>query len=114
MATQRSQPSAFSAAWADAHDKLGAGRYAEALAVLSAWYDDPTLGIEESQRLEELLGQLAGTVIYSQGDLLLPPHIVAPGETLPAIAATLAVPWQLLAKINGVDAPASQIGRAHV
>lgn len=106
-ATVRGQTSAFAAAWADAHDKLSAGRYAESLAVLSAWYDDPTLGLEESQRLEELLGQLAGTVIYSQQDLMLPPHIVAPNDTLQSIAATAGVPWQLLGKINGVNDPAS-------
>ena len=101
MSPMGGQASAFASAWADAHDKLTSGRYAEALAVLSAWYDDPTLGLEESQRLEELLGQLAGTVIYSQEDLLLPPHIVAPGDTLPSIAMTVGVPWQLLGKING-------------
>jgi hypothetical protein len=106
-ASPAGQPSAFASAWADAHDKLSGGRYAEALAVLSAWYDDPTLGLEESQRLEDLLGQLAGTVIYSQEDLLLPPHIVAPGDNLQAIAMTVGVPWQLLGKINGVDDPAS-------
>jgi hypothetical protein len=97
---------AFASSWADAHDKLAAGRYAEALAALSMWHDDPSLGLEESQRLEELLGQLAGTVIYSQQDLLLPPYVVQPGETLLSIAAPLAVPWQLLAKINGVPDPA--------
>jgi len=96
---------AFSTAWSDAQLKLAGGRYAEALASLSTWYDDPSLGLEESQRLEDLLGQLAGTVIYSQQDLLLPPHVVGPGETLPTIAASLAVPWQLLAKINGVADP---------
>lgn len=97
---------AFASAWADAHEKLAAGRYAEALAVLSTWHDDPSLGLEESHRLEDLLGQLAGTVIYSQQDLLLPPHVVAQGETLQAIATPLAVPWQMLAKINGVADPA--------
>lgn len=100
---------AFASAWADAHVKLAAGRYAEALAVLSVWLDDPSLGLEESQRLEELLGQLAGTVIYSRQDLLLPPHIVAPDETLPSIAAKLSVPWQLLAKINGIEDPAALV-----
>jgi hypothetical protein len=96
---------AFASAWADAHDKLAAGRYAEALTGLSVWYDDPSLGLEESQRLEDLLGQLAGTVIYSQDDLLLPPHVVAAGETLQTIAVPLGVSWQLLAKINGVGDP---------
>ena len=106
LAGQAPPSAAFASAWADAHDKLAAGRYAEALAVLSTWHDDPSLGLEESHRLEHLLGQLAGTVIYSQQDLLLPPHVVQQGETLLSIAAPLAVPWQLLAKINGVEDPA--------
>lgn len=93
---------------------LAGARYAEALAALSVWHDDPSLSIEESQRLEDLLGQLAGTVIYSQQDLLLPPHVVAPGETLPAIASQLAVPWQLLAKINGVDDPSRLVPGEHL
>ncbi len=105
---------AFAAAWADAHEKLTAGRYAEALSVLSVWYDDPALGLEESQRLEDLLGQLAGTVIYSQQDLLLPPHVVAPGDTLPSIAGPLQVPWQLLSKINGVSDPSQLVTGEHL
>ena len=106
--------SAFASAWADAHDKLAAGRYAEALSGLSVWYDDPSLGLEESQRLEDLLGQLAGTVVYSQQDLLLPPHVVAAGETLPAIAGPLGVSWQLLAKINGVEDPERLVPGEHL
>lgn len=94
---------AFSSAWSDAHQKLEAGRYAEALSMLTVWYDDPGLSPEESQRLDDLLSQLAGTVIYSAQDLLLAPHVVAPGETLESIAAPLEVPWQLLAKINGLE-----------
>ena len=105
---------AFASAWADAHEMLGAGRYAEALSVLSLWHDDASLGLEESQRLDDLLGQLAGTVIYSQKDLLLPPHIVAPGETLPSIATPLQVPWQLLAKINGVTDPSQLVHGEHL
>jgi hypothetical protein len=105
---------AFATAWTDAHDKLSAGRYAEALTALSVWYDDPSLGLEESHRLEDLLGQLAGTVIYSQQDLLLPPHVVAAGETLPAIAAQLGVSWQLLAKINGVSDPMQLVPGEHL
>jgi len=105
---------AFATAWADAHDKLSAGRYAEALTALSVWYDDPSLGLEESHRLEDLLGQLAGTVIYSQQDLLLPPHVVAPGETLPTIAAQLGVSWQLLGKINGIADPTQLVPGEHL
>jgi hypothetical protein len=105
---------AFASAWADAHEKLTAGRYAEALSGLSVWYDDPSLGLEESQRLEDLLGQLAGTVIYSQQDLLLPPHVVAPGETLATVAAPLGVWPQLLAKINGIDDPLRLVPGEHL
>lgn len=105
---------AFATAWAEAHDKLAAARYAEGLAALSIWHDDPSLSVEESQRLEDLLGQLAGTVIYSQQDLLLPPHIVAAGDTLQSIAGQLAVPWQLLAKINGVADPARLVPGEHL
>lgn len=106
--------SAFAMAWADAHDKLASGRYAEALAALSIWYDDPSLGLEESQRLEDLLGQLAGTVIYSPQDLVLPPYVVAAGETLPTIAKPLGVSWQLLGKINGITDPQGLIPGEHL
>ena len=105
---------AFAAAWAEAHTNLASGRYAEALSGLSVWYDDAVLGLEESQRLEDLLGQLAGTVIYSQQDLLLPPHVVAPGETLEQVAAQLGVSPFLLAKINGIDDPTRLVPGEHL
>ena len=94
---------AFTAAWTDAHNKLEAGRYAEALAALSVWHDNSSLSVEENLQLERLLGQLAGTVIYSTQDMLLPPHTVAAGETLETIAEPLNIPWQLLSKINGLE-----------
>ncbi len=99
---EKKESAAFTAAWTDAHNKLEAGRYAEALAVLSVWYDNPSLSVEENHQLERLLGQLAGTVIYSTQDMLLPPHTVASGETLETIAKPLNIPWKLLSKINGV------------
>jgi hypothetical protein len=112
--SEASRTAAFASTWDDAPDKLAAGRSAEALAVLSLWYDDPSLGPEESQRLEDLLGQLAGTVIYSQQDLLLPPHVAAVGETLPTIAMPLGISWQLLGKINGIDHPERLIPGEHL
>lgn len=105
---------AFATAWADAHEKLAGGRYAEALAALSIWYDDPSLGLEESQRLEDLLGQLAGTVIYSSQDLLMPPYVVTAGETLPGVAMPLGISWQLLGKINGVAGPNDLVPGEHI
>ena len=53
-------------------------------------------------------------MIYSQQDLRLPPHVVASGETLPAIAAPLGVSWQLLAKINGVADPMQLVPGEHL
>ncbi len=99
---EQKESAAFTAAWTDAHNKLEAGRYAEALAVLSVWYDNPSLSVEENHQLARLLGQPAGTVIYSTQDMLLPPHTVAGGETLETIAKPLNIPWKLLSKINGV------------
>lgn len=106
---RQSVASPFATAWTEAHDKLAAGQYAEALSILSAWQDDPGLADAETRRLDELLGQLAGSVIYSQESHLGPPRVVAPGETLLTIASPLHVPWQLLAKINGVDDPSALV-----
>jgi len=70
--------------------------------LLSQWYGDPTLSSEERREVDRLLGQLAGSVIYSNEHRLEPPHQVQVGETLESIANAYNVPWQLLAKINGV------------
>ena len=64
-----------------------------------------TLSPAESQKVETLLSQLAGTVIYSTENQLEPARVVKPGETLETIAKEYNVPWQLLAKINGIPAP---------
>jgi LysM repeat protein len=62
--------------------------------------------------VESLLGQLAGTVVYSTDHQLAPAHVVKPGETLDAIGQQYNVPWQLLAKINGIAAP-EQVAPGH-
>jgi lipoprotein-anchoring transpeptidase ErfK/SrfK len=85
--------------------KLDEGRLAEALLALSSLYGNPDLPPEYAQEITELLDQLAGTVIYSQQHLLEPAYRVRPGETLEQIAQTYNVPWQLLAKINGIRDP---------
>lgn len=85
--------------------KLSNGQLAEAHLELSEWYGDPRLTAEESRQLTDLLSQLAGTVVYSRQHLLEPPYVVQPGDTLEKIARTYNVPWQLLAKINGVRDP---------
>jgi lipoprotein-anchoring transpeptidase ErfK/SrfK len=88
--------------------ELDLGKLAEVHLALSEWYDHPQLDPAEERQLVDLLNRLAGTVIYShQHHLLEPPYTVRPGETLEQIAAAHQVPWQLLAKINGVGDPAS-------
>jgi len=73
---------------------------------LSPLYGASDLAAEESRQVTELLGQLAGEVIYSRKPYLEQPYVVQPGDTLERIAQQYQVPWQLLAKINAVQDPA--------
>jgi LysM repeat protein len=81
------------------------GKLIEALRELSRWYDHAAVPPEEQARLVDFLGQLAGTVIYSRKSFLAAPYTVRAGDSLESIAAEYQVPWQLLAKINGIDNP---------
>jgi LysM repeat protein len=103
-----SKPTMFPAARVAAQGALERGQLAEALATLSEWYGDPSLTPTEVAELNDLLSQLAGSVIYdNQSHRLAAPHVVQMGETLPSIADKYDVPWQLLAKINGIADPAT-------
>ena len=84
---------------------LRGNRLVEALSELSKWYDHPALSAGEQTQLVELLGQLAGTVIYSHDAWLGPPYVVQAGDTLESVGQQCQVPWQLLAKINGIENP---------
>ncbi len=88
-----------------AYQKLDRGEFAQVHQVLSAWYADPRLTPEEDAQLTDLLDQVAGTVVYSRQHILESPYTVQPGDTLPQIAERFAVPWELLAKINGITQP---------
>jgi hypothetical protein len=94
----------FSDDWLEAQRLLAENRLVEAHSLLSAWYGRSDLSPGDEQRLVDLLGRLAGTIIYSNTlHLLEQPHITRDGDTLKSIAAQYDVPEQLLAKINGVD-----------
>lgn len=95
----------FAASWPAIQAALDKSDLKQAHQLLSKWHGDETLSSADSQRVEALLGQLAGTVIYSNEHRLEPPRVVKPGETLESIAKEYNVPWQLLAKINSVPAP---------
>jgi len=95
----------FEAFIAAAVKKAEEGGLIEAHESLSGFYADPRLRPDEDRQLTELLDQVAGTVVYSRQHLLEPPHVVQPGENLAMIAQKYEVPWQLLAKINGLRNP---------
>lgn len=99
--------SGFAATVEAAQRDLETGQMAAALQQLSGWYDDPRLSPNDQIKLTQLLDQVAGTVIYSTQHLLEPPYEVQPNERLDDIAQRYNVPWQLLAKINGIEDPQS-------
>lgn len=80
---------------------LAQQNYLLALDEFSKCFDNPGLAPQEASRVQELLDQLAGMVIYSREHLVEPPHVVAAGETIESIAAKHNVSPGLLAKING-------------
>jgi LysM repeat protein len=96
---------AFAAAMDQAKQLLDQNQLAQALAHLSAMHKSTQLTPAERAQLNELLDQVAGTVIYSREHRLLGAHIVAANESLESIAAHYQVPAGLLAKINGIADP---------
>jgi LysM repeat protein len=95
----------FTEDWPTIQAALDRGELTEAHKLLSRWYNDPSLTPTDAERVETLLSQLAGTVVYSTEHRLAPAYVVKQGETLETIAKEHNVPWQLLGKINGVIAP---------
>ncbi|MEN1681996.1 MAG: LysM peptidoglycan-binding domain-containing protein [Planctomycetota bacterium] len=95
-------PSGYATARPAIQAALDRNELARAHVLLTNWYADPSLLPEERREVDRLLGQLAGTVIYSTEHRLEPPHQVQAGETLETIAKQYGTTWQLLAKINGV------------
>ena len=100
-----SESTLFSATRQAAQEALDRGELSQALELLSDWYGDPSLSREEHNELQTLLGQLAGSVIYSGEHRLESPYLVQADETLEDVAKKFNVSWQLLAKINGITQP---------
>ena len=105
VAQNPAQSSLFASTRLSAQAALDRGELSQALLLLSNWYGDPSLSTQETTELQTLLSQLAGSVIYSMEPRLEAPHMVQAGETLMAIGEKYDVPWQLLAKINGITDP---------
>jgi LysM repeat protein len=94
----------FAAEWPAIQTALTQQELGKAHQMLSQWYGNPSLSPGEAEQVQSLLNQLAGTVVYSTQSCLEPPYTVKAGDTLESIAKQYDVPWQLLAKINGVAA----------
>ncbi len=95
----------FSKVMDNVTETLREGHLAEGLQRLTLMYGDPQLSADQTKQLNDLLGRLAGTVVYSRQHLLLPPYEIRPGDRLDTIAAEFQVPPELLAKINGIADP---------
>ncbi len=104
-ATESANDAEFTAFMERMRQKLQEGRFVEVLQELSQYYDKPNLAETQRAELTDLLDRVAYAVIYSREHMLEPPYTVRPGDTLPDIARNYNVPWQLLAKINGITDP---------
>lgn len=89
----------------DVQKYLDNGKLAEAHLALSLFYNDPRLPADQAKQVAGVLGQLAGSVIYSRRHLLEPAYVTQPGDTLEKVALRYSIPWQLIAKINGLVPP---------
>jgi LysM repeat protein len=97
-------PGTFAADWPAIQSALAQQELGKAHQMLSKWYGSSTLSPTEAEQVQSLLSQLAGTVVYSTQSCLEPPYTVRSGDTMESIAKKYDVPWQLLAKINGIPA----------
>lgn len=82
--------------------RLDEGKLDEGLQTLTQLYEMPSLPEQQRQEVIDLMGQVAGTVIYSKQSVVLAPHRVEPGESLEMIAARYQLTPELLMKINGL------------
>ncbi len=96
---------AFKQAWEAAQEQVAENHHREALAALSAFYNDSALSEAEREQLVGWLDALAAKVIYSTEHLLELPHEARRSETLYTIANRYSVPYLLLKNINGIRDP---------
>lgn len=95
----------FESDWNMAQTQLAQDQWAEALRTLTPWRGRAELTTEQTEKLNLLISQLAGSVVYSTDHLLTDAYVVQRGETLQEIAAKYQVPAILLQRINGISNP---------
>jgi len=93
----------FQADWDEAQVYLRQNDLVEATRRLTPWRNRPELTPSQKEKLNLLLSQLAGTVVYSTQHSLEEPYTVGSGETLSSIAQQFQVPEVLLQRINGIE-----------
>ena len=90
---------------AEAHQRIDRGEILPTLFKLSQYYNAPKFTPEEAKQVHFMLMQLAGEVIYLHPEKYFNLYTVQPGDTITSIAGQHQVPWQFIAKINGMTAP---------
>ena len=90
---------------AEAHQRINRGEILPTLFKLSQYYNAPQFTPEEAKQVHYMLMQLAGEVIYLHPEKYFNLYTVQPGDTITSIAGQHQVPWQFIAKINGMTAP---------
>ncbi len=89
-----------------ANSMIQKGERLAVLTELSKWYNNSNFTEQEKQQLNLMLMKLAGEIIYLHPEKhLTPAYTVQPGDTITSLAQKYQVPWQFLAKINGLRAP---------
>ena len=95
----------FDTAWDEAEVYLDQKDLVEASRRLTPWRNRPELTPSQKEKLNLLLSQLGGTVVYSTEHTLEEPYTVGSGETIETIAQQFDIPPQLLQGINGITDP---------
>ena len=90
---------------ADAKQRISRGEVYQTLVFLSKYYNAPLFTPEETNQVNHLLSELSGEVIFKHPEKYFSTYTVKPGDTITVIAAQHQIPWQLVAKINGMKAP---------
>lgn len=90
---------------ADAKQRISRGEVYQTLVQLSKYYNAPQLTPEETNQINQILSEISGEVIFKHPEKYFSTYTVKPGDTITVIAAQHQIPWQLVAKINGMSAP---------
>ena len=89
----------------EAKQRIDRGEILTTLITLSKYYNAPQFTPQEASQIHSMLMRLAGEVIYIHPEKYFNLYTVQPGDTISSIANQHQIPWQFIAKINGLSAP---------